>query len=405
MRLPGGDGSGRIRRGATSGVSSSGRRAFVLAGAALAVVVLVVGCASGGSTSNGAGGGSTSASLSASVVSSPEASSPSGSRVGASADSGTGSATGTGSDDVLASLSGRTFVSTEVTGHDLVPGSTITMTFPNAQTVSVNAGCNTMSGGASVEGGVLQVGPLATTQMGCPAPLMTQDAWLAALLTKGMAIEAQGETLVLSADEVTITLTDRKVAEPDLPFVGTDWLLDGIVANDAVTHYGVVATMSTDGSRINYLACNTHSGKITINGNTATTEMVLSTNMACADSRADVEKAMESVLDGTFTFAIDGKELTVTGSDGTGLMFTGRASGAMTSGATVSGATTSGATSGAASGTTAGSTEAMTPSTPVSPATSRPLGSMSITMPPRITMGRHDSIPPRPTRNTANETY
>ena len=232
---------------------------------------------------------------------------------------------------------------------------------------------------------------------------MTQDAWLADLLTKGMAIDAQGETLVLSADGVTITLTDRKVAEPDLPFVGTDWLLDGIVANDAVTHYGVVATMSTDGSRISYLACNTHSGKITINGNTATTEMVLSTNMACADSRADVEKAMESVLDGTFTFAVDGKELTVTGSNGTGLMFIGRASGATTSGATGSAATTSRAASG--------STEVMTSSTPgslatpVSPATPRPLGTKSMTAPPRSTIGRHDSIPPQPTRNTANLTY
>lgn len=320
------------------------------------------------------------------------ASSAASSSAGPSAGDTAATAASSGSGDALDVVKGKTFVSTDVSGRDLVEGSTIRITFPTAQTISVNAGCNTMSGVASVDAGVLRVGQMAATQMACADDLMAQDTWLSGLLTTGMAIDVRGDTLVLSADGITITMTDTKVAEPDLPFVGTEWTLDGIVANDAVTHYAVTATMSTDGTRITYQACNTHSGDITINGNTATTEKMLGTTMACPDDREQVERAMDSVLNGTFTFEVDGNELTVTGADGTKLTFTGKAPDEATSGASTLGTSMSG-------------TEPASTAPAVSPATTRPADTKSLTVPPRSSTGRHDSFEPPPSLHTAIRTY
>ena len=48
-------------------------------------------------------------------------------------------------------LDGREFVSTQVDGYELVPDSTIRISFADGS-VSVNAGCNTMFGGYTVDG-------------------------------------------------------------------------------------------------------------------------------------------------------------------------------------------------------------------------------------------------------------
>lgn len=311
---------------------------------------------------------------------------------------------------MLGSLSGRTFVSTEVKGHDLVAGSAISLSFPASSgpgALSANAGCNTMSGQAVVDGGVLRVPQLAMTQMGCSQALMAQETWFSGLLTQGVDLTVSGEKIVLAADGVTITLTDRTVVVPDLPFVGTTWTLDGIVRNDSVAHYAdVTATMSTNGSEISYRACNSRRGPISITGDSATAGPMVGTKMACSDARADVEKAMDAVLDGTFTVTVDGNHLTLTGADGAGLIFVGAADDTPTSPSdgSPSGGTPSGgivpippSTAGAGpTGTPAGS---VSPATPVTPTTAAQ--SVSGTAPSRSPAGQHDSVPPQPTPNGA----
>jgi heat shock protein HslJ len=307
---------------------------------------------------------------------------------------GPGSTAGTTSaqeaDPMLASLTGRTFYSTEVVGHDLVEGSRITVSFPTAGTLSANAGCNTMSGSWKATGEVLVVSTMAMTQMGCSPELMAQDTWLAQQFSKGVTVHLDGDTLTLTTvDGTIITLVDRKVVEPDLPLVGTTWTLESVTTGDAATSYAdVTATMTIEGDRISFHACNSHSGDIEITGNTATTSKLLGTTMACPDDREQVERAMVSVLGGTFTFAIDGNHLTVTGEDDSGLTFTGISP---TTG------TGSGATSAPAS-----------PATPI--VSSGPGGGQSgfpgsgatLTPVTSMTVGHHDSIPPQPSPNASS---
>jgi heat shock protein HslJ len=104
-----------------------------------------------------------------------------------------------------ADLEGRTFVSTALEGRELVAGSTISLSFEEGR-VAAQAGCNTLSGGFTIDGDELDVEQLAQTQMACDQPLMDQDTWLAAFLGDDPTITLEGDQLTLAEDGVTITL-------------------------------------------------------------------------------------------------------------------------------------------------------------------------------------------------------
>lgn len=110
----------------------------------------------------------------------------------------------------FADLEGRTFAGDTVTGHEVVAGSTITLAFTDGR-ISAQAGCNTQNGGADVvDGAIVLTGELASTMMGCEQELMDQDQWLAGFLADEPAVALDGDTLTLTAGEVTVELT----AEP-----------------------------------------------------------------------------------------------------------------------------------------------------------------------------------------------
>lgn len=123
----------------------------------------------------------------------------------AACDAGTG--TGSAADD--ADLAGKTFVSTQVTGHELVDGSEVRLIFQTDR-ISVQAGCNTLNGGASWDEGALVVTqPMARTMMACAPELMAQDDWLEAFLTSEPALSLDGGTLTLGDTTEGITLDEQ----------------------------------------------------------------------------------------------------------------------------------------------------------------------------------------------------
>lgn len=78
------------------------------------------------------------------------------------------------------------FEATDVTGHDLVAGTSIIISAESTgQNISVNAGCNTLLGTLDSSTGVVSGpgptasnGPMASTKMMCDDALMQQDLWL-----------------------------------------------------------------------------------------------------------------------------------------------------------------------------------------------------------------------------------
>ena len=106
-------------------------------------------------------------------------------------------------------LSDRTFVSTEVAGHDLVTGTKVTLTFPNPAELTADAGCNSSGGSFTIAGGALVVAEMGSTLKGCSAELQAQDEWLTQFLQSKPEIGLSGDTLTLTGSDAKITLSSK----------------------------------------------------------------------------------------------------------------------------------------------------------------------------------------------------
>jgi heat shock protein HslJ len=220
-----------------------------------------------------------------------------------------------------ASLDGRTFLSTAIQGQTLVPGSTIRLSFKDGQ-LGINAGCNHMGGAYSITDGKLTTGQMMMTDMACQEPLMKQDTWVSSFLG-GAALTLSGDTLTLKNGDVTMTLTDREVADPDRPLVGTKWVVDGIITGDAVSSVpaGVIAWLLITGDTMQVdTGCNTGSATVQITATTMTIGPMALTKKACQASAAAMEAAVVATLTGEVTYSIEADRLTIMSKSGAGLM-------------------------------------------------------------------------------------
>jgi heat shock protein HslJ len=224
-------------------------------------------------------------------------------------------AAGSGGALAAADLDGRTFVSTEVTGYDLVEGTEINVTFL-ADAMSVRGGCNSMNGGFQIGDGVLTAGPFAATMMACDQPLMDQDTWLNEFLSSLPTIELDGETLTLASGDTTMTLDELQPSA----LVDTTWTVTGIVANEAVSSVPADTTASItiapDGSVAVNAGCNTGSGSVEITDTTLTFGPIATTKKMCPPEQMDLEAAVLSVLQGEVGYTIDGDTLSLRSGDG-----------------------------------------------------------------------------------------
>jgi heat shock protein HslJ len=118
---------------------------------------------------------------------------------------------GGGNPPLTDTVEGKTFTSTSVQGHDLVPGSTVNLAFQDG-TLVAKAGCNTMSAPWTDGEGdsVKWTGPAASTMMACEQALMDQDRWLGDLLTAGMDVVEGDADLTLRSGDTTIALQQGK---------------------------------------------------------------------------------------------------------------------------------------------------------------------------------------------------
>lgn len=215
-------------------------------------------------------------------------------------------------------LVGHEFVSTDVSGHQLVEGSEIRLTFEGDR-LGASAGCNQLSGMWSLDGDVLVVPEnMAMTEMACEPALMDQDSWLADFLTSRPTAALDSDTLTLTGGDVTLTLLDREVADPDRPLEGTEWVLQDLVSADAVSS---VATMRTPTLRFEngevdvVTGCNSGSGSYEVTEQEITFGPIATTRMACDDASMEVEAHVVDVLQGTVTYDIEADVLTLTNGD------------------------------------------------------------------------------------------
>jgi heat shock protein HslJ len=231
-----------------------------------------------------------------------------------------GSDDSSGSDDVTAAdLDGREFLSTEVEGHQLVDGSEVRLAFDDV-TVSANAGCNTMNGGYTIDGDTLEVEAMAMTQMACDEALMDQDAFVSGFLTSGPTIVLDGDELVLTSGEETITFLDREVADPDRPLEGTTWVVESVVSDQAVSSVpgGVEATLLIEGEQASVdTGCNSGTTTVEVTDTTITFGPMATTLALCEFQ--DFEDAVMSTMTGEVEYEIEADLLSLRQPDGSGL--------------------------------------------------------------------------------------
>ena len=154
---------------------------------------------------------------------------------------------------------------------------------------------------------------MASTAMGCEAPLMQQDEWLVDLL-EDARIALAGDTLTLDNGQIRLTLLDREVASPDKPLVGTKWVLDSIVDGGAVSSVpaGVTASMRiVDGQLELDAGCNGGGGPVAVTDDTLEFGPLMLTKRACQAGPSSVEQAVTTVLSGTVSYTIDADLLTI----------------------------------------------------------------------------------------------
>jgi heat shock protein HslJ len=121
---------------------------------------------------------------------------------------GTSTPSSSGSDVTFDDVVALTFTSTNVqengASRPLASEAPITLSFTE-DGISMNAGCNTLFGGATIDAGRLSVSPaLASSLMMCEDPLMEQDEWLTAFLNASPRIMKSDDTLTLTTDDSTI---------------------------------------------------------------------------------------------------------------------------------------------------------------------------------------------------------
>jgi heat shock protein HslJ len=229
-------------------------------------------------------------------------------------------------DQELRRLDGRHFIAESVSGKDLVPGTEIRLSFDDGQ-VSLNAGCNSMSGPYRLEDGALHVDGFGMTAIGCDAPRHAQDDWLAQLLSDRPELELDEPRLTLRSSDVTVVFLDREMASPDRPLVGTRWIGNGIGDGSAVSFGSgsetITVSFGADGEFEVFTGCVNGAGTYSASETEISFEAIGYDDEVCSDPRlSGLSVQVMQVLDGsTLEYELEERNLELHHASGRALFF------------------------------------------------------------------------------------
>ncbi|OLT14289.1 hypothetical protein BJF78_02180 [Pseudonocardia sp. CNS-139] len=156
-------------------------------------------------------------------------------------------------------LTGRTFVTGFVTDQDvrrrLAPGTWLRLGFP-AGLVTAHAGCNAMSAGVRVGPDRLEVGPIASTLMGCEPVREEQDRLVADLLAAGPQWQLDTAGLTLHTDDLRFELVEEPTQLWGHRFVAVAVNETGIVPAPVVAGTDIVLTFTAPDGLTGHAGCN-----------------------------------------------------------------------------------------------------------------------------------------------------
>lgn len=223
-------------------------------------------------------------------------------------------------------LEGTSWVVTQIKGAATLSDRQPTMAFADGR-ASGMASCNTFSAGFTQNGSTLSVSAVAMTAMACTDAGLTaqEEAFSTALSELAQVRSTSGGIELLNAGGAAVlTLAPAPTVTP-APLVGTTWTLTGIVANEAVSSAvaGTEVTMTFTDDELSGKACNTFSAAVTLKDASLSVGPVTSSLMACPDEQEGAQEAsVLAILEAATGYVIEGKTLTLSTPQSTGLVFT-----------------------------------------------------------------------------------
>ena len=202
----------------------------------------------------------------------------------------------------------------------IVTGTTVTAIFDaGGIRVSGLAGCNHYSADYTRNGADITIKSAVRTDMYCGEPegLMDQEDRYLSLLTDVSSYWVEGDRLILSDKEgADLLVLDRAAEFPDLPLVGTDWVLDSYsTGRDAISSVITGTTITakfTDDSKITGSAgCNHYGGEYLLDGANLSVSSLFSTLMYCGEPEGVMEQEARylGLFDSVAGYRIDGDRL------------------------------------------------------------------------------------------------
>ena len=244
----------------------------------------------------------------------------------ASGGCGSGNGVSAGAGPIAA---GGEFVSVPSSTFEVVAGTRVELGVADGS-LSASAGCNSMGGPVKVNGSILEVDELMSTQIACTDDLMAQDARLTALLTGRPEVSGSADGFTLTApDGTTLVMVDRSMVEPDRDVEGTVWVLNSVVSGEtAATAVGfdtVQITLSDGVLRLTTPCGSGQAGYTIADDGTfvfspvTLTPVVDSGGSQCPQPTVpeaqQAQEALLAVLQSAVTVSVDGPTLTLAGTD------------------------------------------------------------------------------------------
>ncbi|WP_327355036.1 META domain-containing protein [Streptomyces sp. NBC_01304] len=206
-----------------------------------------------------------------------------------------------------------------------VPGTGAHVSIDDKGRASGNLGCNSFGGQAVIKGDTVKVDKIAMTEMGCNEKITKLESALM------RAFEGDLKAKVSGKDAKQLTLTTAKgdsidlSAEPPAELTGTKWTVNALLKGEVATSLAkgtkpVHLTFGKDGTVSGNLGCNnvTTSAKIGKDGK-ITLGPAGTTRMMCAKGAMETERELLKLFDGTVTYELKHRSLTLTNADGVGL--------------------------------------------------------------------------------------
>jgi heat shock protein HslJ len=182
------------------------------------------------------------------------------------------------------------------------------------KTLSGHTGCNDYTGGYTVDGDKLTIGPLATTKKACgPAETVVESAYLAALgLVAAYAISGDTLELKTAAGKAGLSFTATQAAG----LTKTRWVATGVnngkgAVSSVVAETTLTAIFAEAGTVAGSGGCNDYNGPYTSDATTIKIGPLASTRMACATPAgvSEQETAFLAALSAATKWSVTGSTL------------------------------------------------------------------------------------------------